>query len=455
MKVIRLQSENVMRLVAVDITPEGHLVLVGGKNGAGKTSVLQSIAMALGGAALVPDEPLRQGETEGKIRVDLGDLIVTRTFKRLRYEDGSYGPTDTKLIVTNSDGATYPSPQALLDKLLGKLTFDPLSFKDAKGPQQADTLRKLVGLDFTTLNDTRAGAYAKRAILKKTLDIKTAQALKLPRHKDAPEQELSVDVINQQLQTAEQAQKKYAQIDAQYTLESSALSRANAAHEVALATLKIRQEALAAAEAAVTKAADELRAQQDKLIEIDQRRQETKNELPDMNAIRQQFTSVDLTNLKVRDNRKYLDAQAELLKLQTDVEEQDGIIQDVDVEKYGRLQSAQYPVAGLGLTDDGVTFNGLPFSQASASEQVRVSVAIGMALNPQLKILLVRNGNVLDDDSLKAVAEQVAKDDYQVWCEYVTKDASDVNIMIEDGSVVVAPAEPAAAVGGTTDSLPF
>src|SRR5690349_11343820 len=137
MKVIQLSAENFKRISAIDITPEGTLITLGGKNGAGKSSVLDAIAVALGGASLVPEEPIRQGESEGTVTVDLGEFIVTRKFTRevvrdLESEGGTqYGPTRSTLVIKNREGLKYPSPQAMLDKLLGRLTFDPMAFKDA------------------------------------------------------------------------------------------------------------------------------------------------------------------------------------------------------------------------------------------------------------------------------------------------------------------------------------
>ena len=110
-------------------------------------------------------------------------------------------------------------------------------------------------------------------------------------------------------------------------------------------------------------------------------------------------------------------------------------LEQLDADKAAKLQGAKFPVAGLGLTDDGVTFEGLPLAEVSASVQLRVSIAIGLALNPTLKVLLIRNGNLLDDDSLKLVAEQAAEAGAQVWMEYVTSDAGDVSVMLEDGHV--------------------
>ena len=99
------------------------------------------------------------------------------------------------------------------------------------------------------------------------------------------------------------------------------------------------------------------------------------------------------------------------------------------------ISKAAYPVAGLGFDQlGGVTFNGLPFSQASTAEQLRVSVAIGLALNPQLRVLLIRDGSLLDDDSMKMVAKMAAKADAQVWIERVEIDGQ-VSVVIEDGAI--------------------
>ena len=81
-----------------------------------------------------------------------------------------------------------------------------------------------------------------------------------------------------------------------------------------------------------------------------------------------------------------------------------------------------------------MTFDGKPFDQASSAEQLRVSVAMGIALNPTLRVLLVRDGSLLDKESFKMMAEMASEADAQVWIERV-EDDDHVGIVIEDGAV--------------------
>ena len=82
MKVKQLTAENVLRLKAVNITPDenGNMIVIGGNNAQGKTSVLQSIEMALAGKNSIPSEPIHRGASKGNIVVDLGDMIIERHF---------------------------------------------------------------------------------------------------------------------------------------------------------------------------------------------------------------------------------------------------------------------------------------------------------------------------------------------------------------------------------------
>lgn len=81
MKISRLEIENTKRIKAVTLEPaENGLTVIGGRNNQGKTSVLDSIAWALGGDKYRPSAAKREGSVIPPylhIEMDNG-LIVER-----------------------------------------------------------------------------------------------------------------------------------------------------------------------------------------------------------------------------------------------------------------------------------------------------------------------------------------------------------------------------------------
>lgn len=463
MKIIRLKSENIKRLHVIEVTPDGALITVGGKNGAGKSSVLDSIAYALGGTLLVPAQPIRTGEAEAKVTVDLGELIVTRRFYRDVLPElvceahpetawphagcggagmpnplPRFGETKSTLMVTNKDGAKYPSPQAVLDKLLGELTFDPLQFARATSKEQDSTLRKLVGLDVSKIDEERKIAARDRTLTKRTHDIKTSQLLTLPTHKNVPDAEIPMSEISADMLKAEELRVKAVEAERHHEVTQALIkNREQEAQrhydkiDLLRKQIEVEQTAL---DAAVNSFQEATAAGELTAVAV----KDALDVVPDVALIRQRLTETESINNKVRDNRRHIEAQAEIDKVVLEIKRLDAVVKAADQAKEDALKAVKFPVDGLGLSDDGVTFGGIPFEQASSSEQLRVSVMVGLGLNPNLKVLLVRNGNMLDNDSLQALAALAESAGAQVWIEWVTDNAEGVAVMLEDGSLQAA-----------------
>lgn len=140
-RITRIEAENVKRLRAVQIDVAGCMVVIGGDNEQGKSSVLDSIAYALGGKQLCPSEPIRRGAEQARAQVEIddgqgGQLIVTRTWTA----KGSY------LKVQDGEGRGFQSPQAILDRLYSALSFDPLAFAQLRPAEQREQLVRLAGI---------------------------------------------------------------------------------------------------------------------------------------------------------------------------------------------------------------------------------------------------------------------------------------------------------------------
>src|SRR5688572_19792136 len=78
MRVVELRAENFKRLKAVRINPAAGLQQISGANAQGKSSVLDAVFAALGGASAAPIKPIREGAEKAEVTLDLGDMLVRR-----------------------------------------------------------------------------------------------------------------------------------------------------------------------------------------------------------------------------------------------------------------------------------------------------------------------------------------------------------------------------------------
>lgn len=401
MRIISLQAENVKRLRAIEIVPDGDTVIIGGRNAQGKSSVLDAIWMALAGAAgsKGTPQPIREGEKKARVVLDLEDLVVTR----------KWTGSGTSLEVTAQDGARYPSPQSVLDGLVGHLSFDPLAFARQDPKRQLATLLEVIGLPFdpAVLATQRRGLYDMRTEANRAVSYMEAQLEGLPPVPDGtPDEESSAAAIASELQAA---------IDDE---------RMRTGLCVALNALSERITELKF----LLKDAEEEHYKVIKEI----------GELPapvEMARIHTRLDEVDATNAAVRTKL----ARAQLLAL---LEERRGVsrglteeIEGIDARRAGALAGAEMPVDGLSFDEDGILLDGIPLSQASSSEQLRVGIAIAMAVNPKIRVIRITDGSLLDSESLALIDRMVGANDFQAWIERVDETGT-VGITIEDGRIV-------------------
>jgi hypothetical protein len=417
-RIVRLEAENIKRLRAVEIRPgQEPLVVIGGANGAGKSSTLDAISMAIGGARMIPARPVRDGARMGRVTVDLGELIVERVFLE--------GDRVGKLVLKSKDGCEAPEPQTLLNQMLGKLSFDPLAFSRLRPRDQLERLRELVGIDFSGLDAERAAAYAQRGDVNRAAKQKGAELAACPLAPGAPETEVSIGALTDEMLRREEVNRANEQTRLRLAAGDEAVERRQQERARFAADIERLQRLLADTDAWLDEAAAKraaLAAQCAALVD------------QDVGAIRGQLRDAEQTNIRVRQNQRHkslTDQHADLAQKSADLSQR---IDEIDREKQALVAAVRFPIDGLSLGEEGVLYRGFPFEQASSAEQLRVSAAIGMALNPELKVMLIRDGSLLDAESLRLLSELAERADHQIWIERVST-GEEVSVVIEDGLV--------------------
>jgi|TARA_Y100000310_G_scaffold92194_1_gene89789 hypothetical protein len=401
-KILKLQAENLKRLVVVEINPDGNIVQISGKNGAGKTSVLDAVWWALAGADNIQKKPIREGQEKAYIMLDLGEIVVERTFTG----KGSY------LKVTNADGAAFQSPQKMLGSLIGKLSFDPLAFQRMKEAQQIAALQELAGVDGTPVRNANKIDYEKRRDLNRDAKSARARAEGIAVPPDVPEKLVDLSSLRDAI-----AEKW----------------RENAEIEEAAEKAQALFDRIKAAEATVAK----LQAERREHLSF------AEQETSDVSALRAEFDAAVESNEGVRLRQERDAALGEAGAAEAEAAELTKAMELRTAAFEVAVAEADMPIEGLSIDlEQGVMFNGVPFSQASDAEQIRASMALAMAANPKIRVIRIRDGSLLDSDSLATIATMANHEDYQIWIETVDE-SGEIGFMLEDGMVVNQPAEAA------------
>ena len=410
MKITKLEAENVKRLVAVSITPDGNMVVIGGKNGAGKSSILDSIEYALGGKRHICEKPLRNGTESGHIILETEKYIVKRTFTA----DGG-----GSITVKSPDGRlSVTKPQDLLDALMGDLSFDPLAFTRMDSKKQAETFMRLLSLDFTALD----GEYL--TLEQERRDInRDARALKsvidsIPADPDAPTGEVVVGDLLREIEAAREVNSK--NNDRRDDVREWEERLESLSDDVE--KLKAALEGAQARHAGCTEKLADAREAAADLTDMD------------IEPLLQQVHDAEDVNRRVRAAQERSTHTEKFEQMRIESNTRTARLEAIIAEKAAAIAAAKFPVEEVTFTADGVLVNSLPFDQASSAEQLKIAVAMGLSAKPELKIVLIRDGSLLDEESLAAVAEMAETYDAGVWLERVGE-GKEVSIVIEDGMV--------------------
>ena len=402
MKINKLEIENVKSIKAVKNEPtKDGLTIIGGKNNQGKTSVLDSIAWALGGERFRPSQAQREGSVippNLKIVMDNG-LIVERKGK------------NSDLKVTDPSGKK--AGQQLLNEFIEQLALDLPRFMEATGKEKAKTLLHIIGVDATIveLEKKEAEIFNSRQAIGRIADQKEKYAKEQPYFPDAPDEPVAAsDLIRQQQEILAKNGENQRLRQNLHNLEQE-LQRTNEQLAELLRKQSDIEKKVRVARLSAADLHDESTAELEKnLAEIDEINRKVRANLD------KDKTEEDAKNYR----NQYQSLTAEL--------------EAVRNEKAGLLASAELPLPGLSVQDGELIYNGAKWDCMSGSDQLKVATAIVRKLNPKCGFVLLDKLEQMDLDTLQEFGKWLEAEGLQAIATRVST-GDECSVIISDGYV--------------------
>lgn len=412
---VELRSTHVKRLEAVQIKfdPEGGLHLIEGANSAGKSSVLDSILFALCGEGAIEGDPVAVDSETAQVELKLSNgYTVVRTFKR----DGSSKGYTTQLQVIDPEGNREGKKQTSINAWLSnKIAFDPLEFSEMEGKKRLNILAELLGIDLEDFNRREKAAADKREIHYGVYDAakRKAETAKAPTEK--PGDLVDVVAVNEEL-------TRVLALKASRDAQQRAFLEAKGEAEAAWAKVANQKKVVEGRRAEITRLQALLIDDEKAVVELTEEYGKLEKaielwpaftEVPDIAPLQQQLADADQHNAKVREISRQLE---EYERLQQDWRREHEVreahhaaVKAVQDEKIAALAAAEYPIEGLSFGEKDVLYNGMEFANASMSERLRVGMAVAIAFNPRLRVIISHDGSLADKKN-KALIDQMARE---------------------------------------------
>lgn len=403
MKINKLEIENVKRIKAVKVEPKANgLTVIGGNNNQGKTSVLDSIAWALGGERYKPSQATREGSMiPPTLHIVMNNgLVVERKGK------------NSALKVTDPNG--QKAGQQLLNEFVEQLALDLPKFMEASGTEKAKILLQIIGVgpQLAQFEQQEKELYQERLYIGRTADQKEKFAKEQPYFADAPKDLISAsELIRQQQEILARNGENQRKREQLHQLEQK-YQRINEQMTALLAEQKQVENDLETARKSALNLNDE-----------------------STEELEQNISNIEEINRKVRANLDKEKAEDDAKTYRDQYNSLTKDLEDVRDKKAQLLNSAELPLPELSVKEGELIYKGQKWDNMSGSDRLKVSTAIVRKLNPNCGFVLLDKLEQMDMKSLQEFGEWLEAEGLQAIATRVST-GDECSIIIEDGYVV-------------------
>ena len=396
----------------VHIKPTGNVIEITGLNNQGKSTTIQSIFTAIGGASEKPTMPIKKGADKAEIYLDLGDLKVTRKFT----------PKGDYIEVKTKEGFLVQKAQTILDTFYKKTTMDCKTFIEKTDKERIADLINFTGKadKIGKLNTESKQAYDDRTLVNREITTLKGKLV------NAPTEEVKEESVGDLVILLRNKNDEIRKLE-DYEEECSRLEFGVKDGERELAELLVSVEEVRADIARFKE-----RLEKGKTFINPEKKAKLTEETQ---AISKRIYTAETTNAKARAYQTAQDNRKELAEKETESQALTDKIKKCTEDKLNILQSSGAIIEGLSVENDTLYLNGIPFSDLGTSAKLIAWMRIMMSQNPKLRILRI-NGNELDSTNLEKVRAWATENRIQVWVEKLAEAPKEGAIYIHEGEIV-------------------
>lgn len=418
MKIWELESENFKKL-NVSLAINGRSVTVTGKNESGKSSFIDAIFKTLTGEK-VKGSPVQLGKNTAKnkvlIRKDNGETItVEKTFS-----DGK-----TSLTVKLNGSQNVKSPQTFLDTTLGQISFDPLVFVNKTPLEQKRFLMDLLNIDLDEFEERKRKLLDELQQINNDLTTVSGELESLPLLDKKYEFIDSSEAVkeNEKINLLKVESARIDNLISQSNIRLETLNKQNSEYEIQIRDLRMKIDANTKSIKDGTAYLLKLNKDKDKIV------------IPESSDLETQIKEINKNNEYYRTQQDRIAKQREFESIETMKVDMLGKIKAIEKERNKKLSEIEMPVKGLEFIDTGLSYNGLSLTEdnISTSRIIEIGIRIAIAMNPNLRIMQIKDGSLLDKDMLKTIKDICKDKDYQLFIEKVS-DEKELGFIIDEAN---------------------
>lgn len=444
MKATKIVIKNLLGLKALEI--DGKSIELTGSNGTGKSSVLDSIKYALTNNSN-RDYVIRKGETEGEILIETDTGLSINRKKRSEQ-------ADYKSIKQNGNNVTRP--ESFLQEIFTELQLNPIEFTQMSRQEQNRRVLDLIEFNWDLpwikeqfgelpdvnydqnilkilydIQDKEGVYFLKRQDLNREIRFKkdhiTEIVKDIPEHYDY-EKWNNFD-IGSKYQVLEQIRKENGDIERAKAFKESydnKLRGLQADKEIAFQEVRksiqntklnlvsdierLKAELIAKQEKLDSLAMTQ--ADREKVVEAEFKEKVAKlnadvgvasqyagREIKETLAIEQEIKFAEEMKKHLNEYKRMQDMQLELSNLESQSADLTEKIEKARELPSEILKTAQIPIEGLTIENGIPLINGLPISNLSEGEKLRLCVDIAISKPNSLQIILLDGTEKLSDEN--------------------------------------------------------